>query len=50
MQVGVLCPERSRFTHSGENVSGLVGEAIVLCMERLSVRMMQLASFTFSFT
>jgi hypothetical protein len=28
VQVGALCPERSRFTHSGENVSGLVGEAM----------------------
>jgi hypothetical protein len=35
VQVGVLCPERSRFTHSGENVSGLAGEAIMLCMEPL---------------
>jgi hypothetical protein len=35
--------------YSGENVSGLVGEAIMLCMEPLCVRMMQLASFTFSF-
>jgi hypothetical protein len=44
-----LCPERSGFTHSGENVSGLAGEAIMLCMEPLCVRMMQLAFFTFSF-
>jgi hypothetical protein len=50
VQVGVLCPERSRLTHSGENVSGLAGEAIMLCMEPLCVRMMQLASFTLSFT
>jgi hypothetical protein len=50
VQVGVLCPERSRFTHSGEDVSGLAGEAIMLCMEPLCVRMMQLASFTLSFT
>jgi hypothetical protein len=50
VQVGVLCPERSRFTHSGENVSGLAGEAIMLCMEPLCVRMMQLAFFTLSFT
>jgi hypothetical protein len=50
VQVGVLCPERSRFSHSGENVSGLAGEAIMLCMEPLCVRMMQLASFTLSFT
>jgi hypothetical protein len=41
---------RGRFTHSGENVSGLAGEAIMLCMEPLCVRMMQLASFAFSFT
>jgi hypothetical protein len=45
VQVGALCPE-SRFTDSGENVSGLAGEAIVLRMEPLRVRMMQLASFT----
>jgi hypothetical protein len=50
VQVGVLCPERSRFTHSGETVSGLAGEVIMLCMEPLCVRMMQLASFTLSFT
>jgi hypothetical protein len=50
VQVGVLCPERSRLTHSGENVSGLAGEAIMLCMEPLCVRMMQLAFFTLSFT
>jgi hypothetical protein len=43
-------PRRSRFTHSCENVSGLAGEAIMLCLEPLCVRMMQLASFTFSFT
>jgi hypothetical protein len=36
--------------HSGENVSGLAGEAIMLCMEPFCVRMMQLASFTLSFT
>jgi hypothetical protein len=38
----------------GENLqnpwSELAGEAIMLCMEPLCVRMMQLASFTFSFT
>jgi hypothetical protein len=50
VQVGALCQERSRFTHSGENVSGLVCEAIMLCMEPLCVRMMQLASFTFTFS
>jgi hypothetical protein len=50
VQVGVLCLERSRFTNSGENVSGLAGEAIMLCMEPLCVRMMQLAFFTLSFT
>jgi hypothetical protein len=51
VQVEVLCPERSRFTHSGENVSGLAGEpAIMLCKEPLCVRMMQLASFALSFT
>jgi hypothetical protein len=50
VQVGALCPERSRFTDSGENVSGLAGEAIVLCMEPLRVRMMQLASFTLAFS
>jgi hypothetical protein len=50
VQAWALCPERSTFTHSGENVSGLAGEAILLCMEPLCVRMMQLASFTFSFT
>jgi hypothetical protein len=50
VQVGALRPERSRFTHSGENVSGLAGEAIMLCMEPLCVRMMQLAFFAFSFT
>jgi hypothetical protein len=44
VQVGALCPERSRFTHSDEN------EAIMLCMEPLCVRMAQSASFTFSFT
>jgi hypothetical protein len=49
-QVGVLCPERSKFAESGENVSGLAGEAVMLCMEPLCVRMMQLASFTLSFT
>jgi hypothetical protein len=48
--VGVLCPERSRFTHSGETVFGLAGEVIMLRMEPLCVRMMQLASFTLSFT
>jgi hypothetical protein len=50
VQVGALCPERSRFTHSGENGSGLAGEAIMLNMEPLCVRMMQLAFFAFSFT
>jgi hypothetical protein len=50
VQVGVLCPERSKFAESGENVSGFAGEAIMLCMEPLCVRMMQLASFTLSFT
>jgi hypothetical protein len=40
----------SRFTHRGEHVSGLAGEAFMLCMEPLCVRMMQLASFTLSFT
>jgi hypothetical protein len=50
VQVGALCPERSRFTHSGENDSGLAGAAIMLCMEPLCARMMQLASFTSSFT
>jgi hypothetical protein len=50
VQVGALYPERRRFTHSGENVSGLAGEAIMLCMEPLCVRMMQSASFTLSFT
>jgi hypothetical protein len=50
VQVGALYPERRRFTHSGENGSGLAGEAIMLCMEPLCVRMMQSASFTLSFT
>jgi hypothetical protein len=50
VQVGALCPERSRFTHSGENGSGLAGEAIMLCMGPLCVRVVQLASFTFIFT
>jgi hypothetical protein len=36
--------------YSGEDVSGLAGEAIMLCLEPLCVRIMQLASFTFSFT
>jgi hypothetical protein len=50
VQVGVLCPERSRFAHSGGTVFGLAGEVIMLRMEPLCVRMMQLASFTLSFT
>jgi hypothetical protein len=33
-----------------DSVSGLAGEAIMLCMEPMCVRMMQLASFTLSFT
>jgi hypothetical protein len=40
----------SSFAFCGENVCGLAGEAIMLCMEPLCVRMMQLASFTLSFT
>jgi hypothetical protein len=32
------------------HVSGLAGEAVMLCMEPLCVRMMQLAFFTLSFT
>jgi hypothetical protein len=51
MQVGALCPERSRFTHfSCVNVSAFADEVIMLCMESSSVRMMQLTSFTLSFT
>jgi hypothetical protein len=38
------------FIHGGENVSGLACEEIMLCMDPLCVRMMQLASFTFSIT
>jgi hypothetical protein len=51
VQVGALCPERSRFTHSGENGPGLAGEAIMLRMDPWCVRMMMpLAPFAISFT
>jgi ferredoxin len=48
VQIGAMCPERRRFTHSGENVSGLAGEAIMMCMEPLCDGILLLASFTFA--
>jgi hypothetical protein len=38
VQVGALYQKRSKFAVCGENVSGLSGEAIMLCMEPFCVR------------
>jgi hypothetical protein len=46
VQLGALCPERSTFADSGDNVCGFGGEAIMLLMKPLCVYMMQLACFT----
>jgi hypothetical protein len=40
VQVGALCPERSRFSVSAENVSGLTDEVIKRCMWPMCVRTM----------
>jgi hypothetical protein len=50
VQVGALCPERSRFTHSGENGSGFAGAAIMLCSGAVVCSYEAVASFTFIFT